>query len=164
MPWLSKTVGSLVALAAIPALISCGSSADEREAAVQFEILEEALVSLAESPEDQWMDRLDRLEKLPLTSAAVIEVRDLCGSAYSAFGEATSRLEEARHRVAGVEILAEQGQGDAGVKRITEMRAKAVRSTAQVSQALDRAEELVSMCVASRRNLREKIAAGAAVE
>lgn len=151
-------------LLAVLSLSSCGPGADEKKAAAEFDRLEASLVALSEAPEDQWMDRLDDVGKISLTSDRVVEVRDLCVSAYQAFGDATMQLEEARHRVAGVEILARNGPGDAGLAEVAGMRAQAARATEGVSKALDRAEELVASCVASRRRLREMTAAGTLTE
>ena len=153
------TAAALLGLLAMTSA-SCGTGDDVNEATAQFERLEVALVTLAESPEQQWMDKLDEVKKLPVSHPRVAEVKDLCVSAYEAFGGATLRLEEARHRVAGVEILANRGPGDAGAQKISAMRSEALKSTAGVAEALDKAEKLVESCVASRKLLRRNLASG----
>lgn len=160
MPSSCRTTAAALLGVLVMASASCGSSDDVKEATAQFERLEAALVTLAESPEQQWMDKLDEVERLPVSHPRVAEVRDLCVSAYQAFGDATLRLEEARHRVAGVEILANRGPGDAGAQKISRMRSEALKSTAEVAETLDKAERLVESCVASRKRLRRDLASG----
>jgi hypothetical protein len=143
------------------ALAACAPDAPavDTGSRAQFDRLEHALLALSEAPETEWLDRLESVKGLALEDPGVVSLRDLCVSAYEAFGEATVRLGAARAQVAGVESALREGpEGDAGLADLARLRDGAVRSTREVSATLDRAEKLVARCVQERRSLREKLA------
>ncbi len=143
-------------------LLSCSSGAPEPDPSARrdFKKLEQALTAIEEAPESEWIDRLEQVEKLKVDDPQVVAVRDLCVSAYEAFGDATLRLTEARHRVAGVELLLQEGiKGDAGPQALSRLRKEALTATGDVTRSLDRAENLVAECVDRRRELRGTLTA-----
>ena len=143
-------------LAAVLLLAGCGQT-DGGERA-ELERLERSLTSLSGSPEGSWLDRLDEIKKLEISSPRVQAIRETCVAAYETFGEATARLAQARDDVARLEGSLGSSSGGAG--DVAGLHARASRATQEVSSALDRAEALVGRCQRERNELREALAAG----
>jgi hypothetical protein len=145
------------ALLLAAALASCcgrDPAGEQRE----LESLERGLNALSASLEGVWLDRLDDVKRLPITSERVAAVRATCVAAYETFGEATVKLSGARADVGRLESSL-HGRTDGGLADLASLHASASRATAGVTAALDSAEALVKKCEADRRALREALAA-----
>ena len=137
-------------------LAGCGRSADAERG--EFGKLERALGAIGAAPEREWLERLDDVKALQISSPRVAAIRDECAAAYEKFGEATAGLATARQDVARLDAQLKRGP-DAGLDEVARLHAKALRSTDGVTAALDAAEKLVHDCEAARRALREELGA-----
>ena len=124
----------------------------------EFDNLENALTSLANAPEADWINRLEQIEQMEIVDPRVRGARDLCVSAYEAFGAATVKLHAARSQVAAVESSLNT-QRDAGVDVLSSLRKKAPAAVDDVTSSLDKAERLVQSCAKRRISLRSDLAA-----
>ena len=119
----------------------------------EFEHLEDSLIRLAQSPEADWIDALDTIRKMNISSKEISEIRNLCVSAYDAFGEATVKLKAARLNVNKTDQAITSKAPNA-----PKTHAEAKRSTEAVSKALDKAEALVKSCALKRQEQRNRLA------
>ena len=146
------------ALAAALALVAAGCDGAPRAARAERDELEGALSAFADAPPEDRALRLEQLEALKLEDAETRRVRDLCATAYRSFFEAMERFAEVKAQAA--EVTAEThkaavGRPDASAA-ITKIQRAALRGTADVSAALDRAEQLVDDCTRARAALAGK--------
>ncbi len=152
-----RLISSLLATTLI-ALLGCsggdGFGNTERR---EFDRLEESLNYLSTAPEQDWLERLEQIRELPLKSERVATVRRICVSAYDAFAVATERLRDARKQVA----LAEKNATNPSLvdrSKLESVKTEAMKSTQEVSRALDKAENLVAGCAAERVKMRNELA------
>jgi len=143
---------SIYNIAIVLALAACSSGDGGRG---EFDNLENALISLADAPEADWIHRLEQIEQMEIVDPKVREARDLCVSAYLAFGAATVKLHAARGQVAAVESILNT-QRDAGVDALSSLREKAQAAVDDVTSSLDKAERLVRSCAERRISLRNE--------
>ena len=137
------------------AFTACSSGDGGR---TEFNNLENALTSLANAPEADWIDQLGKIEQMEIADPGVREVRNLCVSAYQAFGAATVKLHEARGQVAAVESSLDT-QRDSGVDARSSLKKTAQAAVDDVTNSLDKAERLVKSCAERRTSLRNEMAA-----
>ena len=146
---------SINSIVIVLGLAACSSDNGGR---VEFDKLENALTSLANAPEADWIDQLGKIEQMEFADSRVKETRDLCVSAYHAFGAATVKLHSARDQVAAVESSLDT-QRDAGVDALSSLRKTAQAAVDDVTNSLDKAESLVQSCAKRRTSLRNELAA-----
>ncbi len=146
---------SIYSIVIVLALAACSSGDGGRG---EFDNLENALTSLANAPEADWIHRLEQIERMEIVDPGVREARDLCVSAYEAFGAATVKLHAARSQVAAVESSLDT-QRDAGVDALSSLRKRAQAAVDDVTSSLDKAERLVQSCAERRTSLRNELAA-----
>ncbi len=147
-----RSINSIVIALAFAA---CSSGDGGR---AEFDNLENALNSLANAPEADWIHRLEQIERMEIIDPGVREARNLCVSAYEAFGAATVKLHAARGQVAAVESRFDT-QRDAGVDALSSLRKKAQVAVDDVTNSLDKAERLIQSCAERRISLRNEMAA-----
>jgi len=164
---LNSPAAALATAVGIAAACSDGAGTT---AAKEIAAVDRSIALLAEAPPEDRGIRLDELRELSLSTPEVIEARDLCVSAYDSFSRAKATLERAKRDVADVErALGALERGDAGRAaerggEIAEMHLKALESTGDVDEELDRAEELVRKCFSLRDDLRSRLGAPARKE
>lgn len=146
-----RSINSIVVALAFAA---CSSGDGGRH---EFDNLENALTSLASAPEADWIHRLEQIERMKIEDPRVREARNLCVSAYEAFGAATVKLHTARDQVAAVESRLDS-QRDAGIDALSSLRKKAQVAVDDVTNSLDKAERLVQSCAKRRISLRNEMA------
>jgi hypothetical protein len=146
---------SISSIIIVIAFAACSSGDGGRG---EFDNLENALTSLANAPEADWIDRLEKIEQMEIVDPGVREARNLCVSAYRAFGAATVKLHAARGQVAAVESSLDTQQ-DAGVDALSSLRKTAQAAVDDVTNSLDKAESLVKSCAERRTSLRNELAA-----
>jgi hypothetical protein len=148
-----RSASSAICLTALLAL-GCGRSADAEND--EFAKVERALGAIGASPEREWLERLDDVKAMPLSSPRIAAIRDKCAAAYEEFGEATAGLAAAREDVARLEAQLKRGP-DAGPDEAARLHAQALRATDGVTASLDAAERLVRDCEAARREVRQEL-------
>lgn len=144
---------------ALALVLGCSSVTQERSAELrEFAELEGALNAISLAAPGDRAGRLAEVERLEIESPRVREVRTGCAKAYGAFLDAAARMEQARERVARIEIEARKALAgpvdlDASADELASLHASAVNATDELDAALDRAESLVRECTEMRTAL-----------
>ena len=152
MRWSSRAFVLALCLSA-----ACGPTPDD--ARRELAALEGDLSTLAQTPESEWLTRLDSIKASAIESPEVVAVRDLCVSAYEAFGEATVTLAAARDKVNAAQDVHAAGP-DAGFETLLTSKQNAEKAVNDVAEALDNAEALVKRCMDERDALRAALTTG----
>lgn len=155
--WSSELIAGALALA----VAGCGDAmgVEGRE----LRALDRAIASTAAASSEERIERIDELERVPVTSERAMELKKLCLQSYRAFNRAQEQLARSRERMSSAEraVADARAREQAGAELDDQQRAELLRTSKQATDALvelgdllDVAEALVGQCDERRQAMR----------